>query len=540
MNLALISSIALLQAGPAPIQTLLESPQFQKKANNNKAAERIYGINTFANPASSVRLAVQSGVLSADFRLANDGAIGYTANAGVMIPLSSDWAEHDLSNLERIRFEYRLDSRISDALSVGIGSGTYQPEHVQQGVIYQSQIRGAGALSAGSTWKTAELDILDFATPSWWIAPVDFPDMRSVLQRANSIHLQPQSLYFQPGTSNGQVCSKCVGPVTPAVRAEFRKIELVRSPARTLSGQFELSAKDSSQARAIYGIAAYSNPASKVEVSVETGVLKSKTTLASEGSNGYSALAGILLPIQPSWEPVDLRNLSRIEFEYRYDNRISDGLRIAFGSNAYTANEVTSGTVYEQSLFQPRIEGSQSTWHLATLEAVDFATPAWWTATADFPSFDQILAQAKNLDISPRTLYSASGTVNGIPCTKCVGPLTQNVTLEVRNLNLVGSEPLPTVGRGILAEAPVPSSHEFAGVERAIAKKNQISSRTGAVELSDPSLWTAIEIVSLDGRQMKTLEPAARMNLDLPNGSYLAVLRGRDGSRMASPIQIMK
>lgn len=541
MSLALFSSLAVLHAAPTPIQTLLESPQFTQKTTSNQAAERLYGIRTFANQASRVKVSTGSGILTTGIRLASDGNQGYTANAGVMVPLSSDWAEHDLSNLEDIQFQYRLDSRVSEGLNVLIGSGAYQPDHVKQGVIYQNQIRGAAALSASRTWKTANLTLLDFSCPQWWTPSPDYPSLHQALKRMTSIQLQPQTLYTASGTQSGTPCTKCVGPATPSVTAEFRGFKLVRRQAPQLSGQFELTAADSSKANAIYGIQAYSNPASKVALSVESGTLKTSIELASDGTQGYSANAGVLLPLQRTWEPVDLRSLSAVQFEYRNDRKIPDGLRVSFGSEAYTASQQAAETVYENSILGAAALAGDMTWRVANLDILDFAPPKWWIPAADFPVIEEVLAKAKNLDFKPRTLYSASGTINGMACTKCVGPTMPQVTLELRNVKLIGTGPLPIVGRGLIPDAATPSSSfEFSGVETPAPVIHGISWQAGALTLGDPSRWTSVQITTLNGRQLRTLEPSSRMTLDLPNGSYFAVLQGHDGTKSASPIQIMR
>lgn len=540
MSLALISSLAVLHAAPTPIATLLESPQFTRKTNNNQAAERLYGIQTFANRSSRVNVSTGSGVLTTDIRLASDANQGYTANAGVKVPLSSDWAEHDLSSLESIQFQYRLDSKISDGLNVLIGSGAYQPDHVKQGVIYQNQIRGAAALSASRAWKNANLSLLDFSTPAWWIVPVDFPTLDQTLKRMNSVHLQPQTLYTKSGTQSGLACTKCVGPATPSVTAEFRDFKLVRRQSPQLSGQFELTATDTASVNAIYGIQAYSNPASKVAISVGSGALKTSIALASDGTAGYSANAGILIPLNRNWEPMDLRRLTAIQFEYRSDKNIPDGLRISIGSETYTASQQAAQTVYENSIRGTSALPGDMNWRVANLDVLDFATPAWWIAPADFPVFEEVLAKAKNLDFRPGTLYSDNGTINGTTCTKCVGPTMPQVTLELRKLKLLGSGTLPTMGQGQIADAGSSSSFEFSGVDVSAPVVHAISWQAGALTLADPSRWTAVQITTLNGRQLRTLEPASRMVLDLPNGSYFAVLQGHDGKRSASSIQILR
>ncbi|MEK7391799.1 MAG: hypothetical protein AAB214_04455, partial [Fibrobacterota bacterium] len=74
---------------------------------------------------------------------------------------------------------------------------------------------------------------------------------------------------------------------------------------------------------------------------------------------------------------------------------------------------------------------------------LDFATPTWWTAPADFPTIETVLKEVKNIQFAPKTLYTAAGTQNGKECTKCVTPTMTAVTLSIRNITLLGENIKP-------------------------------------------------------------------------------------------------
>lgn len=515
----------------------------------------VYGIQTYQNRSSSVTTSVPGGYVQLDAPLiASDGTEGYTVDIGLQQPLTPDWKTYDLTGLQAITFEYQNATKITDVLSVSFGSDAYSDAIVKAGTIYSNDIAGSVALSAGTTWKTAEIYLSDFATPAWWTdIPADFPTIEQVLKRVRNIQFSPKTLYTSSGTQNGVACVKCVGPTMTSQTLKIRNIRLmgvdtlslssdpprpafrkIRSfagltipvgasqigyrfadyfqgataygvrnlgPARTVAtrttadslyldfggmiagtvdmievratlgatslfdtifvtcvkpvvpdlgwllSKYQTVTVDSGRTRAIYGIQTYQNKSSSVTTSVPGGYVQLEASkIASEGTEGYSVDLGLQHPITPDGKTYDLTGLTAITFEYQNATKITDVLSVRFGSDAYSNEIVKMGTVYSNDLAGSVMLAAGTTWKTAELLLLDFATPAWWTdIPADYPTIDDVVKRVKSIEFSPRTLYTSSGTQNGIACTKCVGPTMTSQTLKIRNVRLVGISSLRPV-----------------------------------------------------------------------------------------------
>ncbi|MEN9306344.1 MAG: hypothetical protein RL173_276 [Fibrobacterota bacterium] len=211
-------------------------------AADSAQTNAVYGIQSVANKSSSVTTKVVAGTpwtkdvaatpgyvsLVAD-KIASDGTEGYSANVGLLHPLTPDWKEYDLTGLTGVSFEYQNTSKITEVLSVSLGSAVYADEWVKAGNDYQAVLSSATQLAptVGSTWKKGEVAILDFATPTWWTAPANFPTIDSVLKRVKHLQFAPNTLYTDSGSQNGKACSKCVTPTMSSQTLNIRNIILL-------------------------------------------------------------------------------------------------------------------------------------------------------------------------------------------------------------------------------------------------------------------------------------------------------------------------
>ncbi len=98
-------------------------------------------------------------------------------------------------------------------------------------------------------------------------------------------------------------------------------------------GTFDVSATDSAAVRKIYAAEGYSNPASPRSLSVSDGALTLSTTLAADAGKDYSAQAGILVPLNNLWVPVDIRMSTAITFRIKGSGAYN--LNVSLGSDAY-------------------------------------------------------------------------------------------------------------------------------------------------------------------------------------------------------------
>ncbi|MBK9577725.1 MAG: hypothetical protein IPK50_07370 [Fibrobacterota bacterium] len=212
--------------------------------------------------------------------------------------------------------------------------------------------------------------------------------------------------------------------------------------------EYRTLAADSAAVNRIYGIQSFSNRGTNTALSVErdsTGTFLrfNASKIASDGTEGYTANVGFLHPITPDWASYDLTRFTGIQFEYRNSAPITDQLTVAIGSDAYTPLMSASQTTYQCSITGKAALAAHGSWVTATLDILDFAPPQWWTPTADFPTLSHVLERVKNLEFSPKTLYSGDGSQNGKPCTKCVGPTMPKQILDIRNVMLMGLNEQP-------------------------------------------------------------------------------------------------
>jgi hypothetical protein len=201
---------------------------FSTTTADSAETNAIYGYQTFANDSSRVTVNVsgQSVNLIAS-KIASNGTEGYTANFGLLLPLTPDWAEHDLTSLDSITFEYQNDAKITDVLSVSFGSSAYTKAIADAGTVFSNDIAGSEALKAGTTWKQGVVAIADFAPPSWWTpVPTDFPTRAEVLKHAKNLQFAPKTLYSAAGSQNGTACKACVAPTMASMTLKIRNIVL--------------------------------------------------------------------------------------------------------------------------------------------------------------------------------------------------------------------------------------------------------------------------------------------------------------------------
>ena len=193
-----------------------------------------YGFQTYENSASAVTVTVPGGYVSLKATtVASDPASapagnGYSANVGLLHPLTSDWATHDLTGLTGITFEYRNSTKITDYFAVSFGSATYTDAIAKAGTTYEDAISGTVALAAGTTWKTATLDILDFAPPVWFKPiPAGYPSIGDVLTKVKNLQFAPKTTYTGTGSQNGTACNTCTAPTMTSQTLDIRNVTLV-------------------------------------------------------------------------------------------------------------------------------------------------------------------------------------------------------------------------------------------------------------------------------------------------------------------------
>jgi len=196
----------------------------------------IYGIQSFQNSGSSVTVTVPGGYVSLNAtKIASDPSTapagdGYSANIGLLHPISPDWAPHDLTGLTAITFEFQNSDKITDYLGVSFGSSAYTTADANAGHTFEVAVAGASMLAAttGTNWKTATVLVGDFATPKWWTpVPATFPTISDVLKLVKNLQFSPKTTYTGDGTQDGILCTGCTGPTMAKQTLKIRNITLI-------------------------------------------------------------------------------------------------------------------------------------------------------------------------------------------------------------------------------------------------------------------------------------------------------------------------
>lgn len=288
-------------------------------------------------------------------------------------------------------------------------------------------------------------------------------------------------------------------------------------------GQFEKRAVGNPEANAVYGLSSYADRNSSVTISVDSGVLRADLSLASVGSTGYSANAGVIVPLTFKWDTIDLSSARSLSFEYRISSKVTDYISVAIGSAAYSKAVSDAGTTYEWAIKDAAALKSGSDWKVASLDAADLKLPDWFKPGADFPTLADVLAQGRLIQIAPKSGYKDTGTeANGNKCSACANPSMPKLTIEFRKFVVGG-----LVDGDLALGLPDPRTAVGPrGPHREI--RALVPSREGW-RLSDPESWTSVRIAKLDGSSSWRLDPRRTEAIDLPAGGYVAILTDRQG-----------
>lgn len=212
--------------------------EYKKVTTDSLGTAAFYGAQPFLNQASKGVVTVpepgyirfEATTIASDPETAPKGS-GYSANVGLLQPLSSDWSEHDLSGLTGVSFEFRNSEAITDALEFSFGSASYDSANADSGQVYS--VPFADDLTAGAEWKKVKISKSDFAVPFWWKKPSSFPKFDSVLKRVKNIQIAPKTTYTK-GSEGNQIkaggvevaCEDCTGPTMTKQILDVRNIVL--------------------------------------------------------------------------------------------------------------------------------------------------------------------------------------------------------------------------------------------------------------------------------------------------------------------------
>lgn len=528
---------------------------FDVPAPTPDSASRLYGVSAVANSASRASVAVRDSalVLVAD-TIASDSATptgydGYTADVEVRIPVHGDRCSYDLRGMEAITFEYRSSEPITGGVTVLLGSDAYPDAADAVGAKYEAKVTEEVNLVSPTDWKTATLSRETFAVPQWASAIEGMPALDSVLRYLEGIRIAPRTTYTRPGTDrDGSACANCTAPTMTKQTLEIRNLTLKMAASgfmvsvlpRRRGYTYEGSSADTALLRAMYGIQAFSNAASRTALSMADGAVVLRDTLASDsgaaGRVGYSAEAGVSLPARHDRVPVDYRMLTSIDFEFRNSDRITDYLSVRLESDVYPDSLVRNGGVFEYAIKGQANLAAGTSWKSATVEISGMNTPSWFRAPEGYPEVADVLANLRGLRFVPKSTYSDGGAYQGVPCTACAVPTMKTQVLEIRNIHL---------NPGSVDVMPNPVCSDvgtFAGVVRTVARARFAASyREGVLAVETLPGYARIEVVSASGCLVAAFAAGdAGLPVALEPGTWFVVARGPGQPVLVRPIAVTR
>lgn len=227
--------LALAASSQAQATWLLS--EYKKVTKDSLETATFVGAQPFLNQASKGVVTVpevgyirfNATTIASDPETAPKGS-GYSANVGLLQPLTSDWAEHDLTGLTGLSFEFRNTDEITDALEFAFGSASYDPANADSGQVYGYP--HMDELLPGTEWKKVTVAKASLKIPGWWKKPAGYPTLDSILKRVKNVQIAPKTSY---GTGAGvqikaggksEACTGCTGPTMTKQTLEIRNIVL--------------------------------------------------------------------------------------------------------------------------------------------------------------------------------------------------------------------------------------------------------------------------------------------------------------------------
>lgn len=536
-KLAIASAVALTAVG-AHADWLLN--EYATAAADSAAVNKAYGIQSFANTSSVVGLSVTPGSFTFKATFKSDGTKGYTANVGVLHPLTPDWAETDLTSLKQITFEFKNNVKISDVLAVSFGSGTYDSTTAKAGTVYENTLKVSAANTA---WKAASFDIADFATPSWWTAPVTFPTLNAVLKRVKNLQFAPKTLYTAAGTQDGTACTKCVGPdMTSELVLEIRKVTLVgvdevnwpnpenvgcesKTPF-TLLDAFEDGDTENELGGYWFGFSD-TNSLKPTDKATGSSTWSMDITPGELGSNGYLTFgAGLNKSVGTTWH--DYAGWASVGTQFA-------GQGVATGMDKLTA----IGFSIQKSKDMTYVKAVN--FKVGQVGVADTATHF-----AAFPTAAMKLDQPKTACVRPEDLTQASwlqASHKVAPDPTKFNQFAWELKIADQKSSAINKDSVGIIISDVklFGNALIKSKDTSSSIRNHKSKVAGFSVATseGALTLKGFEGFKSFEVVSIDGKSVASFAPAARVSLSLPRGTYFLVGK-RDGASMTKSFVVAR
>jgi len=240
-------------------------------------------------------------------------------------------------------------------------------------------------------------------------------------------------------------------------------------------GTFDTPAADSVAVKTLYSASSFSNTASKRSLAVSAGALTLTTTLAMEGSALYSANAGILVPLNNLWAPMDIREATAISF--RIWGNQAYKVNFALGSDIYpNSNDgvvkvkglsVTTSPTLTTVVLAPVPEIEYLDWMIDEVKYPGGTDPVYITdpTDPDYASELNVATGVKQVQFNIDPTWGTGG--------KSVSKPTGSTTLSVDDIKVIGLSPYPIVN-GISCSKPGTPKYVFSDMTGASGDQNML------------------------------------------------------------------
>jgi hypothetical protein len=503
-----------------------------------------YGIQTFENSASAVTVTVPGGYVSLNAtKVASDPSTatagdGYSANIGLLHPLTPDWSVHDLTGLTSITFDFQNSDKITDYFGISFGSTAYTTTDANAGHTFEVAIAGASMLAAttGTTWKTATVLVGDFATPKWWTpVPATFPTIADVLKKVKNLQFGPKTTYTGDGKQNGTACTGCTVPTMTKQTLKIRNITLVgvsdvSTPNKGMVGCDDLSSSildnfadgDSKNEAGgyWYNFSDYDTTQLSTDKAKGSSVSKMTITAGDALNSGWATLSaqlkkkiGTVWHDYAGWAALgtgfqdagtaDLTGLTAIKFHIQADTLSSRVKYIGFKVSQQGVSDTAThfATVARADVLAAG--GADVCIRPADLGQESFVTTA---APINVAKIQKLAWEAKISDNKSTTIDTAA------------------VSFKVTDV----------VFYGVADGYPVTSAIKGRTIQGAFSANYA----HGALSIKGFKDIQSFDVISLDGKKIASFAPQASVALSLPRGTYFLTGK-RAGARVVQSFEVL-
>lgn len=502
----------------------------------------LYGVQSYQNKSSSVTVqVVTAGSVSLiATKIASDGTEGYTANIGMLHPLTPDWAATDITGLTSIDFEFKNSTKITDYFAVSFGSEAYTDEIAAAGTVYEAGISGAAALNAATAFKTASVLVDDFATPKWWTAiPDDFPSVADVLKKVKNLQFAPKTAYTGDGSQNGTACKTCTGPTMTAITLDIRKINLVgvekvskfnptyigcEGAGVPLDVAFDDNANEAGGYW--FNFSDFDSTGTSTDKAKGKSTSSFTTVAGDEFASGSVTLhAGLNKMNGTTWNPyagwaaigtgffeagwLIGTGLTGIKFQVQADTLPETIEFINFKVGLKTVNDTATHVARLPSKLLKTVAGDAF-----CARPEDLVQPSYVTAAHRVDFATAMVSGIKQLAWEAKITNDKDSTIK-----------TAQVKLTVSNVVLYG----------------IPNTFPQVGVDRKAIRSARpfgINYANGVLSLKGFDGVSSVDVLSIDGRKVASFAPQATMALDLGRGTYFVSAK-RNGATVVQSFAVI-